>query len=182
MKKSVSIVTLFCALFFISGCAFFAKQNDNGSKNIVTVSVDKKPVFNMTLPDKWSSEVIVDKWKTGNWKSKTVLLPPSKYPHIQLWRAPGCKTVKAAVSKIAKLIKSEVIEFKIKKNKKITVAGASAKHLIGTGLEADDQDPSNADVYVFKVKSKVFILCVHGEGDEAAKQRTTVKAILATVK
>jgi len=133
--------------------------------------VDKKPVLQIQLQDKWKSK---------KWKNKTILIPPEEYPHIQLWYVPEVKDVDAAVTDIANLVKSEVTEFKLKENKDIKIAGNPGQHLIGTGLEADDMDPSNAEVFVFSLENKVFILIVHGEGDEAAKHRKVVQEILTT--
>ena len=167
MKKYTLIAVVGVCLF---QAAFMLNAGETG---VLTVSVDKKVAMKLTLPVKWTSRV---------WKNKTILIPPKKYPHIQLWYVSEKKNVEGTVSDIADLIKSEVLKFKIKTNEDIKVAGSSGKHLTGTGLEADDQDPSNADVYIFSVNSKIFILCVHGEGDEAAKLRTAVKNILSTVK
>jgi hypothetical protein len=139
----------------------------------VSVEVGKTKALVFQLPEKWSSKV---------WRNKTILIPPSKYPHIQLWHLPGVSSVDKAKADIAKLVKSEVIKYKVTKANKIVVAGAPAYHLIGKGLEADDQDPSNAEVFLFSVDKKVFLLCVHGEGDEAAKNRAAVLGILSTVR
>ena len=168
MKKFVLFAILVSGAFFMTNCQVGVKNTE-----CMTISVDNKPVFKMILPPKWSSK---------KWRNKTILIPPAKYPHIQLWCLTKTKNIKDAVSNISELIKSEVLKFKISQNKDIAVAGVMGKHLIGTGLEADDQDPSNADVYIFSANSKVFVLCVHGEGDEAAKQRNAMKQILSTVK
>ena len=139
----------------------------------LTVSVDKKPALVMTLPDKWTSK---------DSEEKTILIPEKKYPHIQLWNVKDAKSVEDARSKVADIIKSEVTEFKVKESKDVTVAGSTGCDIVGTGAEADDGDHSNAEVFLFAVTGKVFVLCVHGEGDEAAKQKSNVMQILGTVK
>ena len=136
------------------------------------VSANGKQAFQMTLPKGWSSKL---------WKGKTILIPPSKYPHIQLWCVGKRVPVSKAEADIAKLVRSEVIKFKTVKSQDIKIAGAPGKLLTGKGLEADDQDPSNAKVFLFTVKDELFLLCIHGEGDEAAKMEGAVKKILDTV-
>jgi hypothetical protein len=157
---------------FATSLATMAESSKGANGDSLTVSVSGKPLFKMSLLPNWNSKL---------WKKETILIPPSKYPHIQLWCAEGGDSVNKGVSGIVKLIKSEVTNFKVSKTNKLIIAEKPATHLIGAGLEADDGDPSHADIFVFSVAKRVFILCVHGEGDEAAKQRTNVSKMLSTV-
>jgi hypothetical protein len=166
-KRMAGLAAVVAAVVLAQGCVSM------NSGNTVSVEVAKKPAMTFQLPDKWSSKV---------WRNKTILIPPSKYPHIQLWCLEGVPSVGKAKAKVAKLVKSEVIKYKVVKKNSIVVAGKPGLHLIGKGLEADDQDPSNAEVFLFEVSGKIFLLCVHGEGDEAAKNRKAALGILATVR
>jgi hypothetical protein len=139
----------------------------------VTVSSLGKPVFDFQLSAGWTSKP---------YKKELILIPPAKYPHIQLWHIEKAKDIATAEKNIAQTITSEVIKFKVKESKEVKIAGNSAKKLIGSGLEADDQDPSNAVVYLFTVNSKVFVLCIHGEGDEASKYADPMLKMLETIK
>ena len=70
---------------------------------------------------------------------------------LYLWVVPKAKTVGKVIPKVAEVIKGEVKDFVVQRTNTITVAGAEAKHLIGSGKEADDGDPASADVVVFTV-------------------------------
>ncbi len=143
-----------------------------GAAKPYTLSVDNKPALTLQLPDKWTA-----KSHDGKTDIKT------EYEvHIQLWPMFGAKTVAAATTLVPEFIKGEVTEFKTVKSEDINIAGAPAKHLIGTGSEADDGDPSNADVFLFSVGGKVFLVCAHGEGTGAAKVRAALMHVLSTAK
>ena len=139
----------------------------------LTVSVDKKPALTLQLGDGWTSKVKGD---------KTSISSPKIAVNIQLWPVPNAKTVAAAIALVPGMIASEVTDFKTVATKDITVAGTPGKQIIGTGTEADDGDPSNAEVFLFSVGGQVFLLCAHGEGDNAAKQHATILEMLATAK
>ena len=62
------------------------------------------------------------------------------------------------------------------------VADAPAKHVMGRGVEADDFDPGTADVVIFTAGKTVFAACVHGEGNDAAREREPMLAVLETAK
>ncbi len=101
---------------------------------------------------------------------------------LYLWVVPKAKTVGKVIPKVAEVIKGEVKDFVVQRTNTITVAGAEAKHLIGSGKEADDGDPASADVVVFTVGKTVLVACVHGEGETAPRQRPAMLAILKTAK
>lgn len=88
---------------------------------------------------------------------------PQQY-EVEFWMVPGAKTVDEALPKVNSRIVSEFKDFKPDETSDLTVAGSSAKRLIGKGHEADDGDPGAADVVVFKVGDHLFIACNHGEG------------------
>ncbi len=159
-------------LMSLAGVALVAHLVGCATGNSLSVSANGGQAFQMTLPDGWKSK---------QWKYKTILVPPTEYPHIQLWCLGGGVPLKKAEADIAKLVKSEVIKFKTIKSRDIKIAGAPGKLLTGRGLEADDQDPSRAKIFLFTVKGKLFILCIHGEGDEAAKMEAPVSKILETI-
>jgi hypothetical protein len=101
---------------------------------------------------------------------------------VYLWSVPTAKTVADAVPQAATIIKSEFTDFKPSDTKHLTVAGHEADHLFGKGAEADDGDPGAAEVVIFSDGQHVFVACVHGEKDEAAKRSPSMMALLKTAK
>lgn len=137
-----------------------------------TVTHDGKPAFTVALPDGWTS-VAVD--------TKTSIRTDQKHPHIQVW-ATSAADIATAEKEVAKIVESEVTHFASNTSESLTVAGAPATALIGTGEEADDGDPSLAEVTLFTVGKTVYVLIAHGEGDGAAKQHDTLRKVLASTK
>jgi hypothetical protein len=113
-------------------------------------------------------------------KERTIL--HAKGLWIYLWEVPGARSVADAVPQVGKIIKSEFTDFAAGETKDIKVAGHDAKHLTGKGAEADDGDPGSADVVIFTDGKHVFAACVHGEKDEAAKERPEFLKVLKSVK
>jgi hypothetical protein len=171
MKKAalLAMVLMLVSVFSVNA----AEEAKKNAPTKVTVTSAGKAVFDFQLSSGWTSKP---------YNKELILIPPAKYPHIQLWHVEGAKDVASAEKDIAKIITSEVIKFKVKESKDIKIAGSDAKKLTGSGLEADDQDPSNAVVYLFNVNSKVFVLCIHGEGDEASKYADPMLKMLETIK
>ncbi len=163
MRKLVVMV------FVIVACCCYAEEK----KEQLTLSVDGKPVLTMQMAEGWTSKID---------KDKTILKPAKAGAHMQLWQMAKAKDIAEAIALVPEVLKSEVTDFKATETKDITVAGAPAKHLIGKGTEADDGDPSNAEVFLFTAGGKVFLLCAHGEGESASKQRNDILALLATAK
>jgi hypothetical protein len=62
----------------------------------------------------------------------------------------------------------------------LVIAGAPAKHVTGSGNEADDGDPGNAEVVFFVAGGRVFAGCVHGEADDSSKARAAMMTVLNT--
>jgi hypothetical protein len=99
---------------------------------------------------------------------------------LHVWAVPNARTAKEAVPRLAELIQSEFIKFKTTSTEDLVVAGAPARHVIGSGNEADDGDPGNAEVVFLVVGGHVFAGCVHGEFDDASRARAPMLAVLQT--
>lgn len=111
---------------------------------------------------------------------KTTIQAP--HHQIYVWQVPGAKSVDAVVARAGEVIKSEFVKYAVKSNDAIKVVGHEARHLKGTGEEADDNDPGTAEVVIFAEGQNVFAACVHGERDEAARQRPELLKVLGTIK
>ena len=136
------------------------------------VQHNAKPAFSLTLPAGWDAVQV---------EEKTVIHPGAKQPHIQVW-ATKAKNLAAATADVAAIVVSEVTHFAPASTTDLTIAGAPAKQLIGAGEEADDGDPSNADVTLFTVNGVVYVLINHAEGEGAAKKRAELTLALSNVK
>ena len=136
------------------------------------VTISHRGTAVMTIAAPQSAKVTTE-------KEKTVI--DTKNMVLDLWVAPKVKTVAGAIAGLDDIIKSEVLQFKANRTEPITVAGAAGKHLIGKGLEADDQDPATVDVVVFMAGKTVVVACVHGEGQAAVRQRKPMLEALKTV-
>ena len=136
-----------------------------------TLVIGKSPALAFTIPKE--AEVTTKGEKTSI---------QSKHLWVYLWEIPTAKTVAEAVPHIATIIKSEFTDFALADTQNMKVAGHDAKHLFGKGAEADDGDPGTAEVIVFTDGKHVFAACVHGEKDEAAKERPNLLKILQSVK
>jgi hypothetical protein len=99
---------------------------------------------------------------------------------LHVWAVSKAKTLNDAVPHAAKLIKREFINFKTTSTEDIVIAGAPAKHITGSGNEADDGDSGHAEVVFFVVGGHVFAGCVHGEFDDASRARAPMMAVLQT--
>jgi len=137
----------------------------------VTIPVNDSPALVLAVPA--TAKVTPKKDKT---EIKTANMT------LYLWKIPGAATVDAGVAQIPSVIASEVVQFVATTTNTITVAGAVAKQLIGRSVEADDNDPGTADVVVFTTGKAVFAACVHGEGNDAARERAPMLAVLTTAK
>lgn len=138
----------------------------------ITVNHAGKPAVGLTIPEGWTA-IPVD--------AKTSIKTAQKHPHIQVW-ATTAADLAAAHKDVAKIVESEVTHFVDEKTQDLTVGGAKAIALIGTGEEADDGDPSQAEVTFFSMGTVVYVMIAHGEGDGAAKQQAVLRGILASAK
>ena len=99
---------------------------------------------------------------------------------LHVWAVPKARTAQAAVGRAAEIIKSEFVNFTVTETKSLSIAGEPARHVLGSGNEADDGDPGHAEVVFFVVGRHVFAGCVHGEFDDAARERAPMMAVLQT--
>lgn len=129
--------------------------------------------FVITAPEGWMEVAGAD--------GSTTLNPPQKRPHIQVWVVAGKRSVDEVVADIATILTPQVKDFIIAQRTELTIAGAKAQLLVGTGTEADDGDPSNAQATVFSVGGRIWVLVSHGEGEGAAERAADISAMLKTV-
>ena len=132
----------------------------------VTLSVDAKPALVLKAPA--AAKVIST---NGFIRIQTTNLT------LYVWAVPNAKSVDEALPRAAEIIKSEFVNFKTNATMDMVIAGAPARHVIGSGNEADDGDPGNAEVVFFAVGGRVFAGCVHGEADDASKARAAMMAV-----
>ena len=137
----------------------------------MTVSEDGAPTLTLTVPH--GAKVIPA-------KEKTVVQTTNMFLHI--WTVREAKTVKEAAPRVAEVVKGDVLNFKPSETNSLTVAGGPAALLSGPCVEADDGDPATADVVVFTVGDHAFIACVHGEHNDASREREPMMKILRTAK
>ncbi len=145
--------------------AAFAETKD------ITVDAGGKPALKLSIPKE--AEVATKGEKTTI-RTKTL--------RIYLWSLPDAKDVAGVVPKVGDVIKSEFVKYTVGSTDTIKVAGHEAKHLTGKGEEEDDNDPGTADVVIFTTGKQVFAACVHGERDEAAKERPDFLKVLESAK
>ena len=135
----------------------------------VVVTSDGKPVIALQLP---KGAVV----KTAD--GRTDISAPDALLFFQLWHASKAKSLDDAVGMVSGMLeKWDVKGFKLTATKSVTIAGAPAKQLTGTGTEADDGDPSQAVVIVFTVGDRTFVACTHGERNEPAEQQAMLAAL-----
>lgn len=94
----------------------------------------------------------------------------SRDGYVEFWLVSGARTVDEGVKRADKVIVSEFKNLKVTGTNDLKVAGSPAKRLTGTGQEADDNDPGEADLVVFSVNGRVFIACTHGESMRPSAQ------------
>jgi hypothetical protein len=131
----------------------------------------KEAVMNLTVPKE--AKVTTDQGKT------TIDTPKC---NVYLWVASDAKTIDDAVTRVGKVVESEVKDIKIDETKTIKVADSDAKQLSAKTKEADDGDAGTSAFVVFKFGDKVIVACVHGEGEAASRQLQPMLDILATAK
>ena len=137
------------------------------------VMSDGKAVLTMTLPTGT---------QTFNEDNKFTAAEGKWQFHFYVWMVKDAKTLDDAAARVPELIKSEFLEFKLVSKKDLIVAGSPAKQLDGSGKEADDHDPGNAEVVLFTVGGKVFAACIHGEGNAPDVRRSFMMTAIQTAK
>jgi hypothetical protein len=108
----------------------------------------------------------------------------SRDGYVNIWLVRGAKSIDEGVQRIGETIVSEFKEFKPVNTTSIPLTadrgiggGGSAARVMGTGVEADDNDPGKADVIVFQKGGKVFIACTHGETMRSTAQELMVALV-----
>jgi hypothetical protein len=142
-----------------------------GEDAAVTISAADAPVVALSLP----AQV-----KVYSNPPKTTIVASNMF--LSVWSVPSVKTAQEALPLVAETVKGDVLQFQATQTNAINVAGVPAVHLIGTGVEADDGDPSTADVVVFAVGAQAFVACVHGEHNDASRERQPMLDALLTAK
>ncbi len=160
MRTSLILLPL-----LLSAAAAFAETKD------ITIDAGGKPALKMSVPKE--AEVATKGDKT------TI---QTKSLRIYLWHVAKAKSVAEVTPKVGDVIKSEFVKYAAESTDSLKIAGHDATHLKGKGEEADDNDPGTADVVIFTNGKEVFAACVHGEGDEAAKERPAFLKVLESAK
>jgi hypothetical protein len=115
------------------------------------------PMLRLTMPERAKCQA----------QEGALFIKSPKY-NAEVWLVAGARTVDEALPRVPGQIIGEFQNFKPHQSSDLTVAGSPAKRQVGSGLEADDGDPGEADVIVFKVGERIFVGCAHGEGLSAA--------------
>ena len=153
-------------VLFLTLAAYVSAQ-----ERTITILADKMPALELAVP----SEA-----KVSPVKDKTVIHTTNMFLHV--WPVPGAKTVNEAQVHLGDVIKDDVLRFSASATNELTVAGSPARHLMGKGVEADDGDNATADVVIFAAGNRIFIACVHGEGNDASQERGPMLKMLQTAK
>ncbi len=161
MKKVLSIGVVFLSL---AACVW-------AQDRLVTISAGKTPALELAVPA--AAKVTQE-------KDKTVIQTTNMFLYV--WAVADAKNVDDAQVRLADTIKGDVLKFAASTTNAITVAGALARHLIGKCVEADDGDPATADIVLFVAGPHVFVACVHGEGNDASREREPMLKVLRTAK
>jgi hypothetical protein len=161
---NANLIRLLTSFVFASFATLALAQDTSA-----TLSVDGKPILALQVP--------ADAKVTSS--NGYVNIHTSKMS-LHVWAVPKAKTVEKALPHTAEIIKSEFIKYTITYTEDMVVAGAPAKHVIGSGNEADDGDPGHAEVVLFAVGKHIFAACVHGEFDDASRARAPMLAALQT--
>ena len=110
---------------------------------------------------------------------KTVVQTPDMFLHI--WPQAEGATLAGTVARVSGIIKGDVLNFKTNKTEALKVGARTVNWFAGTGIEADDEDSSHAEVVVFDVGGRVFVACIHGEGRIEPAEHNAMLAALKTV-
>ena len=101
--------------------------------------------------------------------------------HVQVWSM--AKAAPADVlPKIAETVKPQVKDFKAVDTKDMTLAGSPGKHVVATGVEADDGDPAKVEVFVFKAGDKTYLFLAHSGEEDPAESRDAIVGVINTAK
>ena len=143
----------------------------SAQERTVTILADKEPALELAVPPDAKVTPV---------KDKTEIHTTNMFLYV--WPVPGAKTIDEAQARLAGVIKGDVLKFAASATNEITVAGSRARHLIGNGVEANDGDDATADVVIFAAGSRIFVACVHGEGNDAPNEREPMLKMLQTAR
>lgn len=163
MRAFICESVLVIAIGMMSGCSSTAKQSAAPAETHADKVADTKTCVMQTGG---TNDLRLTIPGTTKCEAKDGSLHISNYPpqyEVFVWRVRDAHTVDDAIGHVSKQIVSEFKDFKPAHTTDLTIAGAPAKRLYGSGNEADDGDPGKADVIVFKVGEHIFVACTHGE-------------------
>ena len=143
----------------------------SAEERTVMIMADTLPALRLAVPQAA---------KVTQWKDKTLIHTTNMFLYV--WPVPGAKVLSEAQARLGEVIRDEVQKFTATATNEITVAGLPARHLIGTGVEADDGDDATADVVIFAAGNRVFVACVHGENNDASRERAPMLQMLQTAR
>ena len=155
----------------IIACMLIAASVCLAENTNITIVANGSPALVLTVPQ--PTTITMKQEKTAI-KTKDMTL--------YLWAIPPAQTIDEGVTMISNVVVHEVVEFVAITTNTITVAGAPAKHLMGRAVEADDYDPGTADIVVFTTGKAIFAACVHGEANDAVREREPMLSVLKTAK
>jgi hypothetical protein len=133
-----------------------------------------KTILTFDLPSEWSVHPAKDTHAVAR------LDTPEQMPHIEVVRI--ADDLKTARNLLIPSIEAEVTHVSIVSENPLTIAGKHGTHIVITGNEADDNDPSNAEAYLFTTVSGTFLLLAHAEDKGAERVRSQLRSILSTAK
>jgi hypothetical protein len=177
MTRKIGLASAFVAMTLVT-CLIAGCSEESGEGEVAPAengpSATEGGMAGITLE-------VPSPWVARSEGNETTFWRPEGW-HFTLYVLPAGKSAEDAVDEVAEIIADKVTDFKVTETADVAVAGRPAKRLVGTGVEADDGDPSNAEVYVFSLGGRVRVACVHGEGDAREKLRPMALGVLEQAK
>jgi hypothetical protein len=163
MRNFISGLLLIIVAGMMSGCVSNTEKKSVGSSDMKTSCVMRSGganVLRLTVASDVKCEA-----RDGSLDLNS--------PHLEMevWLVREAQTIDDAIARAGDVIPDQFKNFKTESASDVTIAGAPAKRLIGTGKEADDGDDGKADLIVFKVADHIFIAATHGEDLNSAAQQ-----------
>ena len=101
---------------------------------------------------------------------------------VNIWLDCGAKSVDKGAQRIPETIASEFKDFKPTSSTAMVLQdGGSCARVLGSGVEADDNDPGTADVIVFQRGPRIFITCTRGETIRVSAQELMTKLVQSAI-
>lgn len=177
MRRFIHSAAVACLAAIAFGCASSkapkseaqaeAPAREAGSAKVCTLQSHGRDVLQVTVPPN----------ATCTAEEGTIRIESREHDVVDLWLVPGAKTVDEGIDRVGTLIAYEFKALKVATTTPLTVSGAPAKRLTGTGVETDDGDPGSADLIVFKMGDDVFVACTHGESITAAARQQMLTVV-----